>query len=256
MEFFNRSSRFIIVILVLVSCIVQWYGVFEGWNVLESHVAKWGSSRAITVFTEDDLQQDTNRILLSITGVVFDVSTGAKHYGEGGGYAMLARGDVSRAYGTGDMSPAGLTDDLAGLTPAECLGIQSYVDFFEKHATYRRVGVLVGRHFSPQGEALQPYLDFEDCVTRGQKEAKDAPVDERCTYVYKRGRGSRLSCDVGTNGGTRVPRQFNYIQQDKTVKEKCLCLPLEDAMSRTDGRVYTGCAPESSTCTFPDERHD
>ena len=211
------------------------------------------------VFTAADLEADASvadpdaRILLAVAGVVYDVSPGARHYGAAGAYSVLARKDASRAFTTGDFSPAGLVDDLEDLSNEECLNVQSYVDLYENSPVYTRVGVLVGRHWSAEGEALPPYLAFEACVARGRADKAARSEDgEQCTYEFQQGRGSKLSCAPTTRGEAqgrrRVPRKFRFMQQGGGAKDECRCLQLDDALARSDVRPYPGCAPESHMC--------
>lgn len=213
------------------------------------------------VFTAEDLEADASasdpdsRILLAVAGVVYDVSQGARHYGATGPYSVLARKDASRAFTTGDFSPAGLVDDLADLSNKECLNVQSYVDLYEDSPMYERVGVLVGRHWSAEGEALPPYVAFNACVARGRAEKlADSEDGEQCTYEFQQGRGSKLSCAPTTRGDAqgrpRVPRKFRFMQRGGGAKDECRCLQLDDALSRSDVRHYPGCAPEAHMCFF------
>jgi hypothetical protein len=40
--------------------------------------------------------------------------------------------DGSRAFATGDFTPAGLTDDVSDLEPTQCAAIANWVSFYEK----------------------------------------------------------------------------------------------------------------------------
>ncbi|CAN0044491.1 unnamed protein product [Choristocarpus tenellus] len=60
----------------------------------------------------------------SILGQVYDVSKGVKHYGVGGAYHGFTGKDGTRAFITGDFTQEGLSDDVSGLDPKECLGIK------------------------------------------------------------------------------------------------------------------------------------
>ena len=46
--------------------------------------------------------------------------------------------DASRAFATGDFTPAGLVDDISGLSPSEMLIIQNWLSFYTKN--YVRIG--------------------------------------------------------------------------------------------------------------------
>jgi hypothetical protein len=47
--------------------------------------------------------------------------------------------DASRAFLTADFAN-NATDDLTGLTPGQCLGVEHWMGFYRSHDTYRPVG--------------------------------------------------------------------------------------------------------------------
>ena len=71
----------------------------------------------VKVYTKQSLQYEMEEnksstgsgklLLLSVAGHVFDVSAGAKFYGEGGGYSFFVGGDYTRAFATGNFSREG-----------------------------------------------------------------------------------------------------------------------------------------------------
>ena len=63
---------------------------------------------------------------LSVLGSVYDVSSG-EFYTSGGGYAFFAGRDATRAFTTGEFEGEGLSDDVDGLTPAQCKGLRGGV---------------------------------------------------------------------------------------------------------------------------------
>ena len=71
------------------------------------------------------------------------MNDGRKHYDPGKGYHFYAGRDASRAFATGDADPAGLTDDLTGLSDEDLSGIAEWHSFY--HKTYIFVGRVVGR---------------------------------------------------------------------------------------------------------------
>lgn len=50
--------------------------------------------------------------------------------------------DASRAFVTGNFKPDGLTDDVSELTPQDILGLEEWIQFYEKDYKY------VGKHKS------------------------------------------------------------------------------------------------------------
>eukprot|EP01134_Creolimax_fragrantissima_P003870 CFRG3870T1 len=89
--------------------------------------------------------EDGRPLLLALNGVVYDVSTGAKHYGKGGGYRLFAGKDASRCLAKGSLSeadiPTSTIDNLSDLTADEKHTLDGWVKMFSK---YTIVGSLVG----------------------------------------------------------------------------------------------------------------
>lgn len=57
--------------------------------------------------------------------------------------------DASRAFASGDFTPAGLVDDVSGLSPPELLSIHSWLSFYRDN--YEPVGRFTGRGGLTQG---------------------------------------------------------------------------------------------------------
>lgn len=116
----------------------------------------------LTTFTLAELKefgngQDGKPILLSLFGRVYDVSAGAKFYGEGGKYHMFAGHDVTYALSTGCKTPecvdvrrsAQETEQeeppkhvLEDLTEKQLKEGKRWLSFFHLHDKYRLVGRL------------------------------------------------------------------------------------------------------------------
>ncbi len=107
-------------------------------------------------------------LLLTVVGEVYDVSAGRSLYGRGESYAFFANGeDASRAFLTGESANA--TDNLDGLLPGACLGIEHWRNFYATHATYRRVGTLAGgRFYTARLRPTAALRSFDACVERGE----------------------------------------------------------------------------------------
>eukprot|EP00903_Cladosiphon_okamuranus_P012434 g11649.t1 len=148
-----------------------------------------------------------SRPMLSILGEVFDVSKGEKHYGKGGAYEGFAGRDASRSFVSGDFSEAGLTDDLSGLEPSQCLGIKDWRDFYEKDPKYKKRGLLAGRFYDVRGRATKELKDFERCARKGEKE-KEREAEEKklyplCNSRWAAAEGGRVWCE----DPKKVPRK-------------------------------------------------
>lgn len=185
------------------------------------------------------------RLLLSIAGEVFDVSRGARFYGKGGSYEFFAGRDATRAFVTGNFAPEGLTDDIEGLTPAECAGIISWLNFFQTHAKYRFLGYLQGRFYSSEGHPTAQLEALQSCseTHKAGQAARDAiEKDKQCIYQYSRGE-SRVGCGQLES----VPRRAAFMTTTG-LQETCVCLVQEEALERRDLMLYKGCDPLASFC--------
>lgn len=83
-------------------------------------------------------------ILLSIFGMVYDVSAGQKFYGPEGNYHMFAGKDVTRALSKGCKTPDCLVRDTGGLAEKHIAEGKRWLSFFQLHDKYSFVGRLEG----------------------------------------------------------------------------------------------------------------
>ena len=94
-------------------------------------------------------------LYVALLGRVFDVGRKADVYGPGGGYAFFSGRDASRAFVTGEFEGAGLTDDVAGLTPRQMLELETWLEFYQRE--YTPVGEL-----HPPSKVPPPLLELHD----------------------------------------------------------------------------------------------
>jgi len=245
------SSLFLIsIIIAMLAYFYQNYYINQGNNNLNP-----SNSSKLKMFQLSELKDDS-RILLSIVGRVFDVSSGDKFYGDNGGYSMLAKKDASRAFGTGNFSPEGLIDDLRDLQPGQCVGINSYLEFYLSHDEYRFVGLLEGRFFNVDGDPTKELDMFEKCLAEGKKENDSAQKHEptSCQIIDKENKNENGDITTSSayycpnaNGVKRLPRIVEYATVNGP-EEKCLCFDKEIALARLDLQTVTNCNKESNTC--------
>lgn len=120
---------------------------------------------------------DGRPILVAVLGRVYDVSSGAKFYGENGRYPYYAGRDITYALSkacTTEECAETLTDPLQ-MSKKEALEAKKWLSFFHLHDTYGLVGRLED---DPLEEILQDALSDNDAVSS----AKFAG----CGYVIKK----------------------------------------------------------------------
>ena len=81
-------------------------------------------------------------ILLGIFGRIYDVSAGAKFYGEDGNYHIFAGHDVTRALSTGCKETECLVRSTEGLSKKQINEGKRWLSFFQLHDKYPFVGHL------------------------------------------------------------------------------------------------------------------
>ena len=133
-----------------------------------------------------------NQLFLLVLGRIYDVSKGKQYYGEGGEYSGYCQGkDNTRAFLTADFEKDA-SDDLSGMGPAQCLGIQHWVDFYvdkDSSQTYPYVGLHEGR-MPPASESSS-----RACTLYRLPSRSGTPLARRVLYAQRRANpgASRLS---------------------------------------------------------------
>ncbi|NXM70217.1 NEUFC protein, partial [Serilophus lunatus] len=153
-------------------------------------------------------------LYLALLGRVFDVQRGRRHYGPGGAYSALAGRDATRAFATGDFTPAGLVDDVSALSPQELLSIQGWLSFYSDN--YDPVGKLVGRFYDENGSPTEALREAEAAIEEALK--LQAESEERrqqfppCNSEWSSAKGTRFWCSRESGGVSRawagVPRKL------------------------------------------------
>ncbi|KAL1523408.1 hypothetical protein AB1Y20_018348 [Prymnesium parvum] len=167
------------------------------------------------------------RLLLLVLGRVYDVSRGAQYYAEGEHYHGYCKGDDhTRAFLSADFEKDG-SDELHALTPAQCLGVQHWSDFYVKKALegeYPYVGVHEGRFYDRYGQPTEALIAFQACVTRGEmlkaenaRLSASAPNCTRTLLDRSPGKWEEVSCEA-----PRVPRRSGTAGEEK----RCICVEL------------------------------
>ncbi|CAN0228257.1 unnamed protein product [Pylaiella littoralis] len=230
------------------------------------------------------------RPMLSILGEVFDVSKGKKHYAKGGAYEGFTGKDATRAFVSGDFTEGGLTDDVSGLKPSQCLGIKDWHSFYIKEDKYRKRGILAGRFYDAKGNPTRELAEFDKCVRKGRQEKEREAAEKKlypsCNSRWAAAEGGRVWCedpkkvprkfppkdvhgaDIRTQGSPEeVPgKQPSEARGDEDgeaetsrdaakMKGRCSCFDVDYARANEDRLLsYGGCASDSNSCvTKPPE---
>nr|CAG4643379.1 EOG090X0A5G [Ilyocryptus agilis] len=206
------------------------------------------------VFTKDELSafkgENGGDIYLALLGQVFDVTTGRDYYGPGGGYAFFSGIDGSRAFVSGDFTPAGLIEDISGLKNEDYLGLKDWVEFYAKD--YKYLGKLQGMYYDSNGKPTKYYYQVQQWINNALKgkEEEDQFKEKypMCNIDYKPEEGTRIWCSTASGGVKRdwvgVPRSL-HSADSKSVR--CACVQesdLDDPMLKE----YPNCPKDAVSC--------
>jgi hypothetical protein len=166
--------------------------------------------------------------------------------GPGGSYDFFAGRDGSRAFVTGKFKED-LNDAVRDFSPESMSSLIEWRTFYENHATYTYVGKVVGSFYTAKGHAT-PLLGIVEmnasAYMKEQEEKKTNPSSEiPCAFKWHKDTGGFVSCEKESTH----PRRVMMRQGDGTVKERCLCLPLETKLNATVV-LYDNCAADSTRC--------
>jgi hypothetical protein len=197
-------------------------------------------------------------LLLVVLGEVYDVSLGAKFYGRANasavfgedsiGYNIFVGRDSSRSFASGDFVMP--RSDLDELTPSQVESVVGWRSFYQKHKTYRFVGVHAGLYFNCQGERTDYLAQVEAIAAYAQDAAKaeetmlaQFPI---CDSLYRPAEKlSTVACSSGGAGTLRVPRRLFWRSRTSTApqittskddmrqregdeQQRCVCITLEE----------------------------
>jgi len=134
-------------------------------------------------YTREELYENGNGgnelILLSFFGRVYDVTSGAKHYGQGSKYEKFAGRDVTRALSTGCLLETCIGSKDSSNNSNESFELndknvkegKKWISFFELHDSYSHVGYL--KDHTPIDDMIDKILKHEDQL-ESAKEPREA----------------------------------------------------------------------------------
>ncbi|XP_073526424.1 uncharacterized protein [Phyllobates terribilis] len=209
------------------------------------------------LFTAEELSlyngtDESLPILLGILGSVFDVTKGRSHYGPRGSYSKFAGRDASRSFVSGDFTPAGLNDSLAGLPASQVRSIVDWRGFYFR--TYIPVGKLIGRYYDADGNPTKHVRAAEAKAKKGKRlEEKVAQEEEKipsCNSRWSQDEGGEVWCDNGSDGESRYPRLVarpESIALTGKMSKRCACMERE-RLEESGSEVYQGCDILATRC--------
>uniref|UniRef100_A0A8C6X6C2 Neuferricin n=1 Tax=Naja naja TaxID=35670 RepID=A0A8C6X6C2_NAJNA len=207
-------------------------------------------------------------LYLAVLGQVFDVQQGRSHYGPGGAYGFFSGKDASRAFATGDFTPAGLVDDVSGLSPPQMLAIQNWLSFYCKN--YVHIGKVAGRFYQESGEPTKVLEEAQALIEEGEKlQAEEVERKNQfppCNSEWSSAGGSRVWCSKQSGGISRewsgVPRK---LYEPGSSRSHCVCIKTEELfpgqekstqlsnqgkLNNPNLQEYEGCHPLSEWCAL------
>ncbi|CAH2003016.1 unnamed protein product [Acanthoscelides obtectus] len=206
------------------------------------------------LLTLEELQlyngKDRPELYLSILGEVFDVTKGAKHYGDGCQYNFFVGKDASRNFITGNFNDEDASDQVADLSHDKLLSLKQWKQFYRKH--YTKVGKLIGTYYDENGQLTPHGKVVKDRIKAAKQKEKDADLQKRifppCNLEWTQETGTRVWCTELSGGISRdwvgVPRQL-YEPGSKSYR--CACISDENKELGSI-KEYDDCDPTSTSC--------
>lgn len=205
------------------------------------------------------------RRFLAVLGEVFDVTEGA-HYLPSNEYYYFVAKDGSAAFATGKFE-GGWQDDVSQLEDEHIVGISGWRDFYAKHETYTRVGVVVGRYYDEEGRRRDDvFAPIDAAIARdAAKKAALKALEEQfpsCNSKWTQGEGSEIWCTDDMVGDAyaeplppRLPEQHLVPRKMQgPAGERCACVSLDLAIKEAHTYVpYPKCNLRSQRCKWSEQ---
>lgn len=114
------------------------------------------TDNTVRLITSEELAEhvtEEKQIWLSILGKVYDVTTGLSFYGpNSGSYSFYAGRDASPCFSTGKNNLEGAAEDMQEWEGKRLLAVMEWSEFYEKHETYKYLGLLAGsKYYDEEG---------------------------------------------------------------------------------------------------------
>jgi hypothetical protein len=240
-SFISRVMREGVIMAALVAVIIAGVNLYLGQSTPDKALL---TPKQLARFTGAGPPMHSKRIYVSILGSVFDVTSGAKHYGPGGNYNGAAGRDASKAFYSGNFT-ADQTDDLSAAKPGELASVYRWRNFFRDHKTYTPVGRLTGRFYTAAGQPTEELQRIEKVGAQAAAQAADSNKgNTECNVQWSKGGGKMLWCSEGKG----LPRR---IADADASSDRCVCVA-RPATPNAVLKPYDGCAPDAAKCVIPD----
>eukprot|EP00668_Euglena_longa_P045817 GGOE01061499.1.p1 GENE.GGOE01061499.1~~GGOE01061499.1.p1 ORF type:complete len:285 (+),score=65.00 GGOE01061499.1:181-1035(+) len=210
------------------------------------------------VFTPEELAEYDGRhprkpLYLAVLGEVFDVTTGAQHYQQGTGYHCFVGRDASAAFMTGKFQGDGLTSDVSDLAPEGLQAVLGWRDFYAKHETYRKVGLLAERYYDLRGRPTESWHEMD----RRRREVEGHALKRELILKRYKDCNSKsvmaepyftVWCDANSSP-QRYIRELVLKPLLPSGQEERRCVCATEAQFQDEGvRRYHDCAPLAIQC--------
>lgn len=216
----------------------------------------------VRVYTKEELKKydgsdEALPMLLCVLGEVFDVTSGAKHYGKGSGYNVFLAQDSSKAFHTGEFNTP--VEDVRDLNMMAVQDVTGWRSFYRKHESYHFAGVLEGLYYDAAGKPTAALVEVNALESKAQGATEyEEQIQKKlptCAMAYSgESKMTTITCDRNEQGLQRQPRILTWTHSG-TEKEvsRCVCLSsveIHDGPTFPTARLneYEGCEPYKPVC--------
>jgi predicted heme/steroid binding protein len=148
------------------------------------------AANAVRIVSQEELagkvgKDGDSELWLSILGEVYDVSSGAKFYGEGGPYGIFAGRDGSVPFITGTFTPEEALKGLDVLDSNQLNSLDNWRKSYEDNEKYPFVGLLEGRLYDKDGNPTEELIAARVQIAEGKvvadekKKKRDEVIAQR-----------------------------------------------------------------------------
>jgi predicted heme/steroid binding protein len=150
------------------------------------------AANAVRIVSQEELAGKVGKdgdsepeLWLSILGEVYDVSSGAKFYGEGGPYGIFAGRDGSVPFITGTFTPEEALKGLDVLDSNQLNSLDNWRKSYEDNEKYPFVGLLEGRLYDKDGNPTEELIAARVKMAEGKvvaderKKKRDEVIAQR-----------------------------------------------------------------------------